>query len=33
MQINKCTKFVCNLNDKENYPVHTLTLTQALNHG
>ena len=23
----------CNLNDKENYPVHMLALKQALNHG
>ena len=33
MKINKCTKFVCNLNDNENYPVHVLALKQALNHG
>ena len=33
MKINSCTKLVCNLNDKENYPVHVLTLKQALNHG
>ena len=33
MEINNCTKLVCNLNDKENYPVHILTLKQALNHG
>ena len=30
---NKCNKLVCNLNDKENYPVHILALKQALNHG
>ena len=33
MKINKCTKLVCNLNDKKNYPVHVLSLKQALNHG
>ena len=33
MKINQCTKLVCNLNDKENYPVHVLALKQALNHG
>ena len=33
MKINNCTKVVCNLNDKENYPVHPLALKQALNHG
>ena len=33
MKINKCTKLVCNLNDKENYPVHIVALKQALNHG
>ena len=33
MKINGCTKLVCNLNDKENYPVHILALKQALNHG
>ena len=33
MKINKCTKLVCNLNDKKNYPVHVLALKQALNHG
>ena len=32
-KINKCDKFVCNLNDKENYPVHILALKQALNRG
>ena len=32
MKINKCTKLVCNLYDKENYLVHTLALKQALNH-
>ena len=33
MKINKCDKLVCNLNDKENYPVHILALKQALNNG
>ena len=33
MGINNCTKLVCNLNDKENYPIHILALKQALNHG
>ena len=33
MKINKCTKLVCNLQDKKNYPVHVLALKQALNHG
>ena len=33
MKINKCTKLVCNLYDKENYVVHIRALKQALNHG
>ena len=33
MKINKSTKLVCNLNDKENYPLHIVALKQALNHG
>ena len=33
MKINKCTKLVCNLNEKENYPTHIVALKQALNHG
>ena len=33
MKINKCTKLVCNVRDKENYPPHILKLKQALNHG
>ena len=33
MKINKCTKLVYNVQDKENYPVHVLALKQALNHG
>ena len=32
MKINKCTKLVCNLYDKENYVVHIRSLKQALNH-
>ena len=32
IKINKCTKLACNLNDKENYPVHIVALKQALNH-
>ena len=33
MKINNCTKLVCNVQDKENYPIHILALKQALNHG
>ena len=33
MKINKCTKLVCNAQDKEKYPVHVLALKQALNHA
>ena len=32
-KIDKFTSLVCNLNDKENYPVHELALKKALNHG
>ena len=32
MKINQFTKLACNLQDKENYPVHVLALKQALNH-
>ena len=32
MKINKCSKLVCNLYDKNNYVVH-ITLKQALDHG
>ena len=32
MKVNNVNKLVCNLNDKENYAVHILALTQALNH-
>ena len=31
--INKCTKLVCIVQDKENYAVHIRALKQALNHG
>ena len=33
MKINKCTKLVCNAQDKENYVVHIRALKQALDHG
>ena len=33
MKINKCSKLVCNLYDKNNYFVHIRSLKQALNHG
>ena len=33
MEINKCTKLVCNVQVKETYPVHVLALKQALNYG
>ena len=33
MKINNCTKLVCNVQDKENYPIHILALKQVLNHG
>ena len=33
MKINKCSKLVCTLYDKENYVVHIRALKQALNHG
>ena len=33
MKINKCTELICNVQNKENYPVHVLALKQALNHG
>ena len=33
MKVGNCTKLVCNLSDKESYPVHVLALKQALNHG
>ena len=33
MKINNCTKVVCNVQDKENYPIHIFALKKALNHG
>ena len=33
MKINKCSKLVCNLYDKENYVVLIRALKQALTHG
>ena len=33
MKINKGSKLVCNVRDKENYVMHILALKQALNHG
>ena len=33
MKINNCAKLVCNVQDKENYPVQILSLKQALYHG
>ena len=33
MKINKCSKLVCNLYNKNNYVVHIRLLKQALNHG
>ena len=33
MKINKCSKFVCNLYDKNNNVVHIGSLKQALNGG
>ena len=33
MKINKCSKVVCNLYDKNNYVVHIRSLKQALDHG
>ena len=33
MKINKCSKFVCNLYDKNNYVVNIRSLKQVLNHG
>ena len=32
-KINKCSKLVWNLHDKNNYVVHIRALKQALNHG
>ena len=33
MKINKFSKLVCTLHDKENYVIHIRALKQALNHG
>ena len=33
MKINKCTKLVCNVQDKENYVVHIRALKEVLDHG
>ena len=33
MKINKCSKLVCNVTDKENCSIHIAVLKQALNHG
>ena len=33
MKINNGSKHVCNVQDKENYPIHILALKQGLNHG
>ena len=33
MNINKCSKLLCNLYDKNNYVGHIKSLKQALNHG
>ena len=33
MKINKCSKLVCNLYDKNNYVVHRRSLKQALNYA
>ena len=33
VKVCNCTRLVCNLQDKEDYPVHILALKQALNHG
>ena len=33
MKINKCTKFTCTIQNKENYVIHIRALKQAINHG
>ena len=33
MKIDKCTKLVCNVRDKEDYVILTSALKKALNHG
>ena len=32
-KVNKCEKFICSIEDKEEYTVHIIALKQALNHG
>ena len=32
MEINRCNKLVCSVQDKENYVDHIRALKQALNH-
>ena len=33
MKVNKCSKLVCNLYEKNNYVVHIRSLKQTLDHG
>ena len=33
MKINKCTKFTCTIQNKENYVIHIRALKHAVNHG
>ena len=33
MKMNKCSKLVCSLYDKNNYVVHIRSLKEALNYG
>ena len=33
MEINKCTKLCCTVQNKENYAIHILALKEVLNHG
>ena len=33
MNINKCTKFTCTIQNKENYIINIIALKQAINHG
>ena len=33
IEINKCTKLVCTMQNKEKYVIHIRALKQALNHG
>ena len=32
-KVNKCKKFVCSIEEKGKYVIHTRALKQALNHG